>query len=368
MKVPQTLAEARAQIDALDEQIQTMISQRARIALEVAHIKQRSGDTGNHYRPSREAEVLRRAMERNRAAGGGPLTDETIARLMREIMSVCLSLESPLTIAYLGPEGTYTQAAVQKHFGDSVTARATRAIDEIFRDVETGAADYGVVPVANSIGGVVSNTLDELVHTKLRICGEVTLGIHHQLLSAETDPAAISKVYSHPQSFAQCRKWLDAHLGHAQREEVSSNGEAARRAAAEGKGVAAVASLQAGRINGLNILASNIEDDPSNTTRFLIIGKHEPAATGEDITSIVMTAHRNQPGALFRLLQPFADSGLDLTRLESRQVKGSVMPDYYFFVEFAGHEADAKVRDVLETVRSSAAFFKILGSYPRAVM
>jgi len=368
MKVPQTLAEARAQIDALDEQIQALISQRARIALEVAHIKQRSGDTGNHYRPSREAEVLRRAMERNRAAGDSPLTDETIARLMREIMSVCLSLESPLTIAYLGPEGTYTQAAVQKHFGDSVTARATRAIDEIFRDVETGAADYGVVPVANSIGGVVSNTLDELVHTKLRICGEVTLGIHHQLLSAGTDLEKITKIYSHPQSFAQCRKWLDAHLKHARREEVSSNGEAARRAAAEGEGVAAVASLQAGRLNSLNILASNIEDDPSNTTRFLIIGRHEPSATGDDLTSIVMTAHRNQPGALFKLLQPFADAGLDLTRLESRQVKGSVVPDYYFFLDFAGHETDAHVREVLETARSNAAFFKILGSYPRAVM
>ncbi|MGH8444457.1 MAG: prephenate dehydratase [Solimonas sp.] len=366
--VPQTLAEARLQIDALDEQIQAMISQRARIAQEVAHIKQRSGDTGNHYRPSREAEVLRRAIERNKGPNGGPLTDETIARLMREIMSVCLSLESPLTIAYLGPEGTYTQAAVQKHFGDSVTARATRAIDEIFRDVETGAADYGVVPVANSTGGVVSNTLDELAHTKLRICGEVALPIHQQLLSTETDPAQVTRVYSHPQSFAQCRKWLDARLPRAEREEVSSNGEAARRAAAEGKGTAAIASLQAGRINGLNILASNIEDDPGNTTRFLIIGKHEPAATGEDLTSIVMTAHRNQPGALFKLLQPFAESGLDLTRLESRQVKGSVVPDYYFFIDFAGHQADDKVRDVLETVRSAAAFFKILGSYPRAVM
>lgn len=368
MKVPQTLAEARSQIDSLDEQIQALISQRARIALEVAHIKQRSGDTGNHYRPSREAEVLRRAIERNHGPDGGPLTDETIARLMREIMSVCLSLESPLTVAYLGPEGTYTQAAVQKHFGDSVTARATRAIDEIFRDVETGAADYGVVPVANSIGGVVSNTLDELVHTQLRICGEVTLAVHHQLLSKEVELESIVKVYSHAQSFAQCRKWLDTHLPRAEREVVSSNGEAARRAAAEGAGTAAIASLQAGRINALNILASNIEDDPSNTTRFLIIGKHEPASTGDDISSIVMTAHRNQPGALFKLLQPFAESGLDLTRLESRQVKGSVVPDYYFFVDFAGHESDPKVREVLDTVRSAAAFFKILGSYPRAVM
>jgi chorismate mutase/prephenate dehydratase len=368
MKVPQTLPEARAQIDALDQQIQALISSRARVALQVAHIKQAMGDTGNHYRPSREAEVLRRAIERNQGPDGGPLTDETIARLMREIMSVCLSLESPLTIAYLGPEGTYTQAAVQKHFGDSVSARPTRAIDEIFRDVETGAADYGVVPVANSIGGVVNNTLDELVHTQLRICGEVTLAVHHQLLSQQTDLAVITKVYSHAQSFAQCRKWLDACLPNAEREVVASNGQAARQAAQEGGSTAAIASLQAGQINRLNILASNIEDDPSNATRFLVIGKHEPAATGEDLCSVVMTAHRNQPGALFKLLQPFADAGLDLTRLESRQVRGSVLPDYYFFVDFSGHAGDARVREVLETVRSSAAFFKILGSYPRAVM
>ncbi|HEY0913474.1 MAG TPA: chorismate mutase, partial [Solimonas sp.] len=203
------LAQARTRIDSLDEQIQTLISQRARIAQEVAHIKERMGDsTGNHYRPSREAEVLRRAMDRNT----GPLTDETVARLMREIMSACLSLESPLKIAYLGPEGTYTQAAVQKHFGDSITARPAAAIDEIFRDVETGNADYGVVPVENSLGGIVSHTLDELAQTTLRICGEVTLPIHHCLLSTETSVEAITHIYSHQQSFAQCRKWLDARL------------------------------------------------------------------------------------------------------------------------------------------------------------
>jgi chorismate mutase/prephenate dehydratase len=366
--VPQTLPEARLQIDALDEQIQKLISQRARVAQAVANIKQKMGDTGNHYRPSREVEVLRRAIERNHGPDGGPLTDETIARLMREIMSVCLSLESPLTIAYLGPEGTYTQAAVQKHFGDSVTARPTRAIDEIFRDVETGAADYGVVPVANSIGGLVSNTLDELVNTKLRICGEVTLPVHHHLLSMQADVDGLTRIYSHAQSFAQCRKWLDTRMPKVDLEVVSSNGEAARRAAAEGKGTAAIASLQAGRINRLNILASNVEDDPSNTTRFLVLGKQEPEISGSDITSVVMTAHRNQPGALFKLLQPFAESGLDLTRLESRQVRNSVVPDYYFFIDFAGHAADPKVRAVLETIRSEAAFFKILGSYPRAVM
>ncbi len=363
-----TLPQARTEIDLLDEQIQSLISQRARIAQEVAHIKLAQGDIGDHYRPARESDVLRRAIARNQLPDGGPLADEVVARLMREIMSACLSLESPLTIAYLGPEGTYTQAAVLKHFGDAVTARPLTAIEEIFRDVESGAADYGVVPVENSIGGVVSNTLDALVNTKLRICGEVTLPVHHHLLSAEVDLAQVQTVYAHPQSFAQCRTWLDTNLPKAERETVSSNGQAARMAAEQGAGIAAIASAQAGQINALNILASNIEDDPSNTTRFLIIGKQDPAVTGHDITAVVLSAHRNQPGALFSLLQPFADAKLDLTRIESRPMKGSPVQDYFFFVDFAGHANEPTVKAALDAVRENAAFFKILGSYPKAVM
>lgn len=355
------LAQARIKIDALDEQIQTLISQRARIAQEVAHIKERMGDsTGNHYRPAREAEVLRRAMERN----SGPLTDETIARLMREIMSACLSLESPLKVAYLGPEGTYTQAAVLKHFGESVTARPASTIDEIFRDVETGNADYGVVPVENSLGGIVSHTLDELALTALRICGEVTLPIHHCLLSNEPSIEAITHIWSHQQSFSQCRKWLDTRLPKAEREAVASNAQAVL--IAREKGGAAIAGQQTAKLYGMNILASNIEDDPNNTTRFLIIGKHDPTPTGDDVTSLVLTAQRNTPGALFKLLQPFALENLDLTRIESRPVKGAAVHDYYFFIDFRGHAHDARVQKVLEEVRAASAFFKILGSYPTA--
>jgi chorismate mutase/prephenate dehydratase len=358
----EALANARLEIDTLDEQIQGLIAQRARIAQQVAHIKQAAGEKGDHYRPAREAEVLRRAIERNQ----GPLTDEVMAKLMREIMSACLSLESPLTVAYLGPEGTYTQMAVQKQFGDSVTARAATAIDEIFRDVESGAADYGVVPVENSTGGVVSHTLDELVHTKLRICGEVALPVHHHLLSRAGGLEGITKVYAHAQSFAQCRKWLDAKLPRAEREAVSSNGAAARIAANEGG--AAIASLQAAKLYGLSILASNIEDDPDNTTRFLVIGKHDPTPTTNDLTSIVLSAHRNQPGALFKLLQPFANASLDLTRIESRPVRGSASQDYYFFIDFRGHAQDPKVKQALDEVHAAAASFKILGSYPKAVI
>lgn len=356
------LSQARTQIDALDEQIQSLISRRARIAQEVAHIKQRMGNHGDHYRPSREAEVLRAAIKRNQ----GPLTDEVMAMLMREIMSACLSLESPLRVAYLGPEGTYTQAAVLKQFGEAVTARPVAAIEDIFRDVEAGAADYGVVPVENSTGGVVSHTLDELARTTLKICGEVALPIHHHLLSMGNNLDDIKTVYSHPQSFAQCRKWLDVHLPRANRETASSNAQAAKTA--KEKGGAAIASLQAGKLYGLNILASNIEDESNNTTRFLVIGKHDPTPTEEDITSLVLTAHRNQPGALFSLLQPFANAKLDLTRIESRPVKGAVVQDYYFFIDFRGHAHDARIQPVLETVRQNAAYFKILGSYPKAVL
>ncbi|MGH8515987.1 MAG: chorismate mutase [Panacagrimonas sp.] len=396
---PLTLAEARTRIDALDEQIQRLISQRARIAQQVARIKQAQGDTGDHYRPSREVEVLRRAIERNQGPDGGPLTDEVIARLMREIMSACLSLESPLTVAYLGPEGTYTQSAALKHFGDAVTARPLAAVDEIFRDVESGAADYGVVPVENSIGGVVTHTLDALVHTKLRICGEVMLPVHHHLLSRETSLTAVQTIYAHAQSFAQTRKWLDSRMPKVDREVVASNGEAARLAAEKGSrvhgdcpqdsgcgtrdstaeggipdegragggGAAAIAGLPAARLYGLNILASNIEDDPGNTTRFLIIGKQDPTVTGSDLTSLVVTAHRNQPGALFSLLAPLADAQIDLSRIESRPVRGSPVPDYYFFMDLGGHVTDAPIRTALERVRANSAFFKILGSYPRAV-
>jgi chorismate mutase/prephenate dehydratase len=282
-------------------------------------------------------------------------------------MSACLSLESPLTVSYLGPEGTYTQAAVAKAFGDAVTARPLAAIDEIFRDVESGAADYGVVPVENSIGGIVSHTLDALVMTRLTLCGEVMLPVHHHLLSTHPAMDEIEVVYAHPQSFAQCRRWLDARLPKARRDTVSSNGEGARRVV-DAPRAAAIAGLPAARLYDLRILASNIEDDPTNTTRFLVIGKQSPTPSGDDVTSLVLSAHRNQPGALFKLLQPFADVGLDLTRIESRPTGGAPIQDYYFFIDFSGHQDAAEVRDALNAVRAGAAFFKVLGSYPRAVI
>ena len=360
------LSQVRARIDALDEQIQTLISERARVVQTVRDIKVRSGSTGDHYRPAREAQVLRRAMERNRASQG-PLPDEVMARLMREIMSACLALESPLSVAYLGPEGTYTQAAVNKHFGLQVAARAMAAIDEIFREVEAGMADYGVVPIENSTEGVVSSTLDLLANTPLSICGEVWLPVHHQLLSRHQKLEEIKVVFSHPQSLAQCRYWLDSKLPGIPRTPVASNGAAAKRVAETGEG-AAIASAAAGELYGLDVLAANVEDDPNNTTRFLVIGRQNPEPTGSDRTSLVCSAAKgSEAGALFRLLEPLARENINMSKIESRPSRRG-MWDYNFFLDLEGHRADPAVGRALEEVRARSAFFKVLGSYPKAVV
>lgn len=358
------LKQAREQIDAIDVELQQLISQRARVAEQVREIKLKSGGPStDHYRPAREAEVLKRAMARNQ----GPLPDEMIARLMREIMSACLALESPLAVAYLGPEGTYTQAAVYKHFGHQVAARAVAAIDEIFRDVESGLSAYGVVPIENSTEGVVSSTLDLLATTPMSICGEVWLPVHHQLLSRHQSFGEIEVIYSHPQSFAQCRRWLDTRLPGVPREPVASNGAAAKRVAESGQG-AAIASAAAGELYGLRVLAANVEDDPNNTTRFLVIGRQNPESTGADRTSLVCSAPSGgEAGALFRLLEPFAKAGINLSKIESRPSRRGVW-DYNFFLDLEGHRDDPQVTQALEEVRRRSAFFKILGSYPRAVM
>jgi chorismate mutase / prephenate dehydratase len=368
------LKKARSRIDELDGEIQKLIAERAGVALTIREIKAaqaKSGAAGNgdHYRPAREAEVLRRAIERNRQLKS-PVPDEVMARLMREIMSACLALESPLAVSYLGPEGTYTQAAVYKHFGHQVNARVANAIDEIFRDVESGSATYGVVPIENSTEGVVSSTLDLLANTPLSICGEVWLPVHHHLLSNKKKREDIRKIYAHAQSFAQCRRWLDAKVPKAERVPVASNGLAAQmvRKAGRTDRSAAIAGAAAAELYKLGILASNIEDDPNNTTRFLVIGRQNPEPTGRDMTSIVMSAHKSgKPGALFELLEPFKEAGISMTKIESRPSRREAW-DYNFFVDLDGHQAEGRVKPALELVRSRAAYFRILGSYPRAVV
>ncbi len=355
------LKTARERIDALDTELLKLISQRAQLALEVGRIKQKMGGNSDLYRPAREAEVLRRIIGNNL----GPLADDTIVRLIREIMSACLALESPLKVAYLGPEGTYTQAAVFKHFGHAVAALPSAAIDEIFREVEAGNTDYGVVPVENSTEGVVSHTLDLFVGSPLKICGEVTLAVHHHLLSNATELSAIKRVVAHAQSLAQCRKWLDSKLPNVVRAAVSSNAEAARIVKGE-PGSAAIAGHAAAELYGLTILAKNIEDEPNNTTRFFIIGRQAVPATGQDMTSLLLSAH-NKPGALFALLQPFAEAGVNLCRIESRPSRRGTW-DYNFFIDLEGHAEEPKVGAVLEKIRAVASHFKILGSYPKAAV
>ena len=360
-----TLQSLRDSIDNIDQEIQKLINERARCAQEVARVKQlESGSKEGvvYYRPEREAQVLRKVMDRNQ----GPLSEERVARLFREIMSACLALEEQMKIAYLGPEGTFTQAAAIKHFGHAVSNVPQTTIDEVFREVSAGAAHYGVVPVENTTEGMVNTTLDSFIDAPLKICGEVELRIHHHLLVGEaTKPDSITRIYSHQQSFAQCRKWLDAHYPNAEKIAVNSNAEAARRLKDEWH-AAAIAGETAGEIYGLNKLASNIEDNPTNTTRFLIVGSDSVPPSGDDKTSILVST-RNKPGALLELLTPFYEAGVSLTRLETRPAPNDIWA-YVFFIDFEGHQDDELIAQVLKKIESNASYVKRLGSYPRAVL
>jgi chorismate mutase / prephenate dehydratase len=352
------LRELRDKIDALDEKLQALIQSRAQYAETIAEIKRRNGDR-QFYRPEREAEVLRQVAARNR----GPLTNDVMSRLFREIMSACLALEAPLKVAFLGPAGTFTQEAASKHFGQSVETAPLAAIDEVFREVEARGADFGVVPVENSTEGTVNHTLDSFLLSSLKICGEVELRIHHHLLAKGSDWQVAEKIVSHQQSLAQCREWLDANYAGVERVAVSSNAEAARLAA-EAPGVLAIAGESAARIYGLQVVVRNIEDRPDNTTRFLVIGAIDTAPTGADRTTLLL-ASKNQPGALHKLLAPLARHGVNMTRIESRPSRRSRW-EYVFFIDIDGHARDRKVARVLALLEREAAFYKCLGSYPRA--
>ena len=354
------LRELRNQIDALDERIQELIARRAQCAQEIAKAKHASG-TASFYRPEREVEVLRKVMKRNH----GPLPNEDVARLFREIMSSCLALESRLKIAFLGPEGTFTHAAALKHFGHAVEIVPTSSIAEVFREVESDAAHFGVVPIENSTEGVVNHTLDMFINSPLKICGEVELRIHHHLLSKGKSLRAIKKVLSHHQSLAQCREWLDTQLPKVERVPVASNAEAARQAA-RNKSFAAIAGGSAAELYGLKVLAANIEDEPDNTTRFLIIGKLDAQPSGDDKTSLLLSGH-NRPGSLAALLAPLSRCGINMTHIESRPSRKGVW-EYVFFLDLEGHYQDEKLRTALAELEREAAFLKLLGSYPKAVL
>lgn len=353
----------RERIDALDAELQDLLNHRAELAQAVARVKRADSPEAEpaFYRPEREAQVLRRIKARNT----GPMDAEEVARIFREVMSACLALEQPLQIAYLGPPGTFTQAAALKHFGHAVGTLPLPSIPDVFREVESGNCDYGVVPVENSTEGVVSHTLDMFLQSPLVICGEVMLRIHHHLLRARADTQGLRCVYSHQQSLAQCRSWLARHLPGVELVPVASNAEAARLAS-EQADTAAIAGEMAGEAYQLSSLYRNIEDEPGNTTRFLVIGRPRFAASGHDRTSLLVST-QNIAGGLQRLLAPLAVHGISMTRIESRP-SGRGAWDYVFFIDLEGHRDDAPVAAALQALREVAGLYKDLGSYPKAVL
>ncbi len=356
----------RERIDGIDAQLHGLINERALLARQVGVSKHAAGHTVDFYRPEREAQVLRAAVARNRSHRG-PLRDEEIVRLFREIMSACLAQQEPLKVAFLGPEGTFTQQAVLKQFGHSVRALSLTSIEEVFREVEAGSADFGVVPIENSSEGTVNNTLDMFLTSPLCICGEVELRIHQHLLGRMDALDRIVRVCAHPQGLAQCRAWLQENLPGAERVPVSSNAEGARRARDEA-GTAAIAGSAAAEVYGLGILVPEIEDRHDNTTRFLVIGRKAFPPSGEDKTTLLVSAaHTDAPGALFRLLEPFAGHQLSMTRIESRPSRRRKW-DYVFFIDVEGHAASEPLASALAEVRERASLFRILGSYPRTVL
>jgi chorismate mutase/prephenate dehydratase len=367
-KADDSLEAIRARIDDIDRELTRLLNERATCALKVGEIKQAepNGEAPVYYRPEREAQILARIKEEN----PGPLSDADLAKLFREVISCCLNLEQPLTVAYLGPAGTYTESAAIKQFGHFAKTRAMTSIDEVFREVESDGVHYGVVPVENSTEGMVNHTLDCFMESTLRICAEVELPIHHALLvraapGTDAEADTIDEIVSHSQSLAQCRAWLDAHYPGIPRTPVNSNAEAAMLVA-EAHGKAAIAGEMAADRYGLRILASNIEDHADNKTRFLVIGKQKVGPSGRDKTSILVST-RNEPGALYQVLGPFHDHGISLSRIETRPAKSGSW-SYVFFIDFDGHQSDPAIQAVLKEVAKVAMEVRPLGSYPQAVV
>ncbi len=352
------LDQLRAQIDALDDELAALVQRRARLAQAIGGLK----GGAPAYRPEREAQILRRVAAR----GDGPLPADALAAVFREVISACRGLEQAIRVSFLGPAGTFSEQAVRRHFGGAVEAEPLPSIDEVFRRCESGEAQFAMVPVENSTEGAVGRTLDLLLVTPLRICGEVELRVQQNLMARQGEAASLRRVYSHAQSLAQCNAWLNRHLPGAERVPVASNAEAAERASREPDAGAIAGEAAAERL-GLRLLARGIEDDPNNTTRFLVLGALETAPSGRDRTSLVMSAE-NRPGAVHALLTPIAEAGVSMTRIESRPARAmrSALWEYVFYIDLEGHQADARVAAALAELRRKAPFLKVLGSYPAA--
>ena len=361
------LDKLRVEIDRVDSEIHELLNSRAKLAQQVAEVKLAGIDVSEHdsvrfYRPEREAQVLRKVKQRNQ----GPLADDAVASVFREIMSACLALEKPLTVAYLGPEGTFTHAAAIKHFGRGAVIQPVASIDQVFAQVESGDVVYGVVPVENSTEGMVNHTLDNFTAATVNICGEVELPIClHLLANIDANKISIKKICAHQQALAQARTWLYTHWPDTELEAVSSNAEAARLAAADSS-IAAIAGNMAASLYGLNTLSNNIQDLSQNTTRFLIIGQEHVGPSGEDKTSIIVSTH-NKPGALYRLLGFFEREKIMLTRIDTRPSHTENWA-YVFFIEFEGHQDDEKIQDILQNLEEYSITLKSLGSYPKAAL
>jgi chorismate mutase / prephenate dehydratase len=345
----------RKKIDQVDEKIVRLLNDRASLALKIGHSK----SLGNQevYVPHREKEILERVSGLSR----GSFAPQAVRSVFREIISGCRSLEAQLVVVFFGAEATYTHLAAREQFGASASLRPTASIGEVFNDVAQGRASLGVVPIENSTEGVVAHTLDSLVESDLKICGEIFLDIHHNLLSRSGRGADVRKIISHPQALAQCRGWLARHFPAVAVEEVASTAHAALKASGDGS-LAAISSAMAKEVYGLKAVAENIEDQANNITRFLVIGKMSTKPSGDDKTSLVFSV-QDKPGVLHRMLQPFARRRINLSKIESRPLKNKPW-EYMFFLDLHGHRDEAPVKKAIASLEENCVFLKIMGSYP----
>ena len=353
--IQEKLLPLRQKIDDIDAQILVLLNRRAQLAQEVGHVKAETN--APVFRPEREAQVLRSVADRN----PGPLQSGDVQTIFREVMSACRALEKRVTVAYLGPAGTFSEQAVYQQFGHAVDSMACASIDEVFRAAEAGTADFGVVPIENSSEGVINRTLDLLLQTTLRISGEVAIPVHHSLMTKDGTTDHVTRICAHSQALAQCNAWLNQHYPNIQRLAVASNAEAARMAS-EDATVAGIAGELAAQTYGVQIVSAHIQDDPHNRTRFAVIGRLHTTPSGKDQTSLVLSVP-NKAGAVYSLLSPLASHGVSMSRFESRPARMGAW-EYYFYVDVEGHEQDEKVAKALAELKQNAAFFKLLGSYP----
>ena len=357
-KLTERLQPWRDKIDAIDRQILELLNERAQAAMEIGRIKQAVSIEEPILRPEREAQVIARLIELNQ----GPVHDDSVSSIWGEVISACRGLESVPRVAYIGPKGTFSEQAALEHFGHFIEKCSCPSFDEVFRMVEAGQADYGIVPVENSTEGAVNRTLDLLLNTSLKVIGERSIRIQHNLLNQSGEAADIKRIMAHPQALAQCQQWLNRNFPNVPRAAAASNAEAARLAAQE-PGIAAIAGMQAAEGWGLHVVQQGIQDDPQNRTRFLALGAQANAPSGNDKSSFIL-AVPNRAGAVYEMLAPLAKHGVSMTRFESRPARTGEW-EYYFYVDVLGHYQDDAVQAACAELKKDVAFFKFLGSYPR---